>query len=189
MSISFKLIIFFYSSKVVFDRDVAPQPPTVPWVPKSVRFNLAGPSSSVVTSTPKVKTPPNLLPISNHSLQQEQSSGHDGEDMLEAQIRINTAAMQEIEELRRERDEVLKTADQKAKENSILQAKLVKSTEKLDYLMKKVSKSSSRGGSFEDFEALKDTNEADTNDENVDPNTGNNIKNPNDGNYPNGLGA
>lgn len=72
---------------------------------------------------------------SEHGLQNETDS-----DMMAAQIRINAEALKEIEELRRQRYELLANVDQSDKEKVFLKAKLMKSNDQLQYLKKKLDK-------------------------------------------------
>lgn len=62
------------------------------------------------------------------------------DEMMAAQIRINAEALKEIEELRRQRYELLANVDKSEKEKAFMKAKLMQTNDQLQYLKKKFGK-------------------------------------------------
>lgn len=96
----------------------------VPWIPRTAPL--------ATTARPP---PPALIPIAK----KRQTFGIDP-DVLRAQVNINTKALQELDELKRERAELLAKNEQMAKKNLLTQSKLATTTEQLSYLKKKLEK-------------------------------------------------
>lgn len=120
--------------------------PSLPWLPKRVRFSLTGTHSDEPNNTKPI---PSLLPLNVPTISgaptstvTSQSVTHGSTDngegsvdaeTLRAQIRMNTQMMSAIENLR-------KDVDQAMKERDFFKLKLSKATDQLTYLKKKVNK-------------------------------------------------
>lgn len=142
------------------------QQPTVPWVPRIAHFNVA-------------TSPPNVLPLGNEAVSQDKDEGN---IFLEKQIKINATAMKEIEQLRKERNEILQAAERKAKENSVLQIKYAQAVEKLNYLKKKMGKRENGENvdpNIKNNETAGDPNSGDTSTGNINGNVGDPISGDN----------
>lgn len=90
----------------------------VPWIPRTALI------------APTARPPPSLIPIAKR-----QSFGIDP-DVLRAQVNINQKALQELDELKRERAELMAEKEQIAKKHLLMQSRLTNTTEQLDYLKK-----------------------------------------------------
>lgn len=77
---------------------------------------------------------PNLIPISSTS----PCTNNVDQLMLQAQIKINTTAMQEIDHLKKTGNELQVQFDKVNKEREVLQAKYAQVLEQLQYLKRKV---------------------------------------------------
>lgn len=62
--------------------------------------------------------------------------------LLESQININKKAMEEIDALKKERDEIMAMKEKLMKEKEMMVLKLTRSNEQLSYLKKKFEKKS-----------------------------------------------
>lgn len=108
----------------------------VPWIPRTAPI--------VPTARPP---PPALIPIAN----KRRSFGIDP-DILRAQVNINTKALQELDELKRERAKLMAEKEQMAKKHLLTQSRLTKTTEQLDYLKKKLEKKDPKASDAPDRE-------------------------------------
>lgn len=83
---------------------------------------------------------PNLLPIvPNASREQRPFSGLD-HGLLEAQIKLNTRALEQIDALKEERQQMVAMQEKMAKEKEMLAIKFAKANEQLQYMIKKFEK-------------------------------------------------
>lgn len=77
---------------------------------------------------------PDLVPIASTSKDTDKAD----QSLLDAQIRINTKAMQEIDDLKKAGQEVFAQYEKSNKEREVLQAKYDRALEQLQYLKKKI---------------------------------------------------
>lgn len=125
--------------------------PSVPWLPKRTPFNVSNNQPSDDQSPKRRKTParsvPSLLPIAiasgsgimTHDSEQDHPCDMNDE-IVSAQIKINTNALKEIENLRNERLELMVNCERMAKENQFFKARLNMMTEQFEYVKKKMAK-------------------------------------------------
>lgn len=85
-------------------------------------------------------TVPNLLSIHPSVPRQMDASSGLNPELLEAQIRINARAMDEIEALKEERKQMMALQEKTAKEKQVLTVKFDKANEQLQFLVKKLGK-------------------------------------------------
>lgn len=125
----------------------------VPWTPR------VAPISS--------KTLPNLLPMVPSALREKKSFSGLDHGLLEAQIELNARALEQIDALKEERNQMAAMQEKLAKEKEMLAVKFNRANEQLQYMVKKMEK---RGNASK---------------ENIQPNDGDismQNKQPNDGN-------
>lgn len=116
--------------------------PKVPWLPKKSSFIV----TDVSDPSPNSNRMPGLIPIAKQpTSQQRKSQPLDGfpDEMVQAQIRINTQAMKEIEFLRGEQMKLTQAMEKTRKENEMFKAKLMRAHDQLAFLKKKVNKNGS----------------------------------------------
>lgn len=148
----------------------------VPWLPRVASI------STPTNTTPTVPTPtvPRLIPIAQRT-RPVLLSGLE-RALLEAQIKVNTQMMEELEALKEEKKQFLAKQDKMEKDNQFLSVKYTRATEQLLYLKKKVDKRD--GGGKENKDPAKSngnksdgSNQANENDDDGQSNENQNQKN------------
>lgn len=122
--------------------------PKVPWLPKKTPFiesdQTDSPQHEAIVLNRATRPVPSLVPLAlpkDGQVDQDQADP-DQADQLHTQIRFNASAMNEIEALRAERQRLLAENERAVKQCQMFQSKLMRASEKLDFLQKKVQKSS-----------------------------------------------
>lgn len=114
--------------------------PKSPLLPKTAQFQV--PAKGKSGQVPKLLqiNPPGSQPVSITPTQVDQ-------ELLAAQIKLNTDAMAEIEKLRSDRKELSVVFEQVMKEKEMLRAQLKKANEQMELLKKKMDKGTPNNGS------------------------------------------
>lgn len=117
--------------------------PELPWAPKSPTFHIGAPKKSKSGNQKPNQPVPNLLPISPIGVPStsrgvtDASEEAEKDELMYAQININSKIMAEIEELREDRKQHLKQIEQYAKEKEVLKVKLLQMNAQLQNFKRK----------------------------------------------------